>query len=736
MFKSYVCVKQHDITDCGAACLATVARTHGLKIPATTIRHYARTDRHGTNVLGLLEAAQHLGFEAKGVKATPEALASIPLPAVAHVRIGDLLHYVVIHKVTERHITVADPAQGIIRHTREEFAAIWSGILVLLTPSATFRVGDRGVSVWRRFARLLEPHDFLLAETFLATLFLMVLGLGASVYIQLVVDRAIVGQDWALLGWLSLGMFAIVFARAAFGAVRGVMLAHIGQKIDASLMLEYYRHVMKMPMQFFDTRRDGEIISRMGDALKIRDAVSGASLSLLVDTSVMIAAFGVLSFYSLRLALLSLAVLPLLALVAGLISRPLKRAQRATMEAAATFQSHLVEELSGVATLKALGAEEAAGFKVEQKIMHLLRCLFTTTLWGLSTSVTCELITGLGMAAALYAAGTMVMRGQLTVGQMVAFYSILLYTFQPMLRLISVHQTIQDAVVATERLGEILDLEPEAKNKPGQIMLPADAPGEIVFESVTFRYGTRAQVLNDITLRIPPRSTVAIVGESGSGKTSLAKLLLRHYDPSGGRIALDGYDLRDLRLDALRARIGYVEQEPFLFSGTIEENLIVGNPQITGEAMIGAVRAAGLEQFIDSLPARFQTQVGERGLSLSGGQRQRLAIARALARDPRILIFDEATSNLDPQTEQVIQRTIESLKLEKTIIIIAHRLSSVRHADHIVVLDGGRVLEQGTHRQLLQAQGRYHDMWRTQFAPPDATEEAPAGTPWLQEAVA
>ncbi|MGE0131583.1 MAG: peptidase domain-containing ABC transporter [Blastocatellales bacterium] len=729
MFKPYVCVKQHDITDCGAACLAAVARTHGLKIPITTIRQYAGTDRRGTNVLGMIEAAQQLGFGAKGVKGNMEALRQIPLPAIAHVVTGDFQHYVVIHKVTDKQVVIADPARGIVKLACNEFSATWTGVLILLEPSVAFRAGDQSVSVWRRFARLLEPHDFLLAETFLASLFLMLLGLGASVYLQLLVDRVLVNKDWAMLRWLSLGLIGAVVCRAAFGAIRGALLAHIGQKVDVSLMLEYYRHVMKLPLQFFDTRQTGEIISRLGDAVKIREVVSGSTLTLLVDTATMIAAFGLLCFYSLKLALLSLLILPLLALTVYLINRPLKRAQRETMEEAAGLQSHLVESLAGAATLKALGAEMIAGDKTEQRVVRLLKSLMRATLWGVSAGTLGELITGAGVVAVIWVAGASVMRGELTTGQLIAFYSILLFLLQPMLRLVAVNQVVQDAVVAADRLGEILMLEPEFKEESNKIALPADTPGEIALRGVKFRYGTRAQVLHEITLRIPPRSTVALVGESGSGKTTLAKLLLRYYDPTGGQITIDGYDLRDLRLDTLRARIGYVDQELFLFSGTIEENLMLGNAGVSPETALDAVRAAGLEELINSLPNRYQAYVGERGLALSGGQRQRLAIARALARDPQILILDEATSNLDSQAERAIQATIERLKERKTIVIIAHRLSTIMRADRIVVLDRGRIAEQGTHHELLEAQGRYHELWRAQFPQAETAQ-------YWQEAVA
>jgi ATP-binding cassette subfamily B protein len=734
MFKPYICVKQHDITDCGAACLATVARSHGLKIPITAIRQYAGTDRCGTNVLGMVEAAQLLGFAAKGVKGSMEAIGEIPLPAIAHVVISDLQHYVVIHKITDKQVIIADPARGVVKQTRDEFAAMWTGVLILLEPSATFRAGDQGVSVWRRFARLLEPHDFLLAETFLASLFLMLLGLGASVYLQLLVDRVLVNKDWAMLRWLSLGLMGTVVCRAAFGAIRGALLAHIGRKVDVSLMLEYYRHVMKLPLQFFDTRQTGEIISRLGDAVKIRELISGSTLILLVDAATMIAAFGLLCFYSLKLALFSLLILPLLATVVCVINRPLKRAQRATMEEAASLQSHLVESLAGAATLKALGAETMAGDKTERRVVLLLKNLMRATLWGVSAGTFGELITGVGVAAVLWAAGALVIRGELTAGQLVAFYSILLFLLQPMLRLVAINQVVQDAVVAADRLGEILALEPEFKEESGKIALPADTPGEVALHSVSFRYGARAQVLHDITLHIPPRSVVALVGESGSGKTTLAKLLLRYYDPSGGQIAIDGYDLRDLRLDTLRARIGYVDQELFLFSGTIEENLALGNAGVTPEAALAAVRAAGLEDLINSLPNRYQTYIGERGLALSGGQRQRLAIARALARNPQILILDEATSNLDSQTERAIQATIERLKERKTIVIIAHRLSTILCADRIVMLDRGRIAEQGTHQELLDTRGRYYELWRAQF--PQTETAATVPLPAWREAAA
>ena len=491
MFRSYVCVRQHDITDCGAACLATVARAHKLKIPVATLRQYAGTDRRGTNVLGMVEAAQHLGFEARGVRGTPDALPRVPVPCIAHVVSGDLHHYVVIHKVTDKYLIIADPARGVVKETRKRFIGAWSGVLVILMPGATFRAGDRTVSVWGRFARLLEPHDFLLAETFLASLFFLLLGLGFSVYVQLLVDRVLVEKNWALLRWLSLGLIGTVGCRAALGAVRGVLLAHVGRRLDLSLMLEYYRHVMWLPMQFFETRQTGEIISRLGDAVKIREALSGSTLTLLVDTAVMAAALGTLCFYSWELALISFAVLPALALTVRLVNGPLRRAQREAMEAAAGVHAHLVEIFTGAGTIKALGAEEAAGLRTENRIVGMLGSLFRATAWGLSSGVAGELITGLGLVAVVWAAASMALRGRLTAGELVACYSILLYVLQPMLRLATLNQGVQDALVAADRLGEVLDLEGEFAAEGGKLAPPAGGPGGDYFQGSELRLWER-----------------------------------------------------------------------------------------------------------------------------------------------------------------------------------------------------------------------------------------------------
>ncbi len=719
MLKSRICVRQHDISDCGAACLATVARVHGLAISLAKAREYTETDRHGATALGIVEAARQLGFEAKGVKGDIKALEHVPLPCIAHVIIGGLLHYVVIHKVTEKQIKVADPAQGIVKHTRHGFSRIWSGVLILLNPGKSFQAGCRKVSVWRRFGYLLASHRFLLFEALLATLFFMLLGLGASIYIQLLVDKVLIERDWIALRWLSLALLFVVICRTAFGTLRGLLLAYMSRKVDVSLMIEYYRHVLRLPMRFFETRQTGEIVSRLNDVVKIREAISGSTLVLLVDTATMIGGFGILCFYNVRLALTSLTIVPIIIFIVYIINQPLRRAQRATLAGAAALQSHLVENLMGIMTLKAFSAEKTSESAAKMKVIVLLRSLFRATVLGLSTNAASDVIAAMAMVFVLFSAGSMVIRQEMTIGQMVAFQSVLLYLLQPLLRLAGINQTVQDAVVAADRLGEILDLSVESNEELERIALPANIQGKIEYRQVSFRYGARAPVLCDINISVPPQSYLALVGESGSGKTTLAKLLLRYYDPFAGQITIDGMDLHTLQLDTLRAQIGYVDQDPFLFSGTIEDNLLMGKACTDVNDLNQAIRTAGLEEFIASLPHGRHTYIGERGVTLSSGQRQRLAIVRVLLQDPKILIFDEATNNLDSISEIAILKVINRLRKSKTVITIGHRLSTAQRADQIIVLGNGRILERGTHQELLRAGGPYCSLWKAQYLAAD-----------------
>ena len=717
MFRRYSFVRQADQSDCGAAALATVALHHRMPIGLQKVRDLAGTDRIGTNLLGLIEAAEKIGLSAKGVKGPYEALTEIPLPAIAHIKTEQGLgHFVVLHRVSHHAIIVADPARGIQKLTREQFCECWTGYLLLLTPeqNATPIASDTApIGSWRRFLRLLSFHRSIIGEAFVCALIMTLLGLSTSYFVQHLVDSVLARHETRLLNALGIGMLLVMVFKTLFGAVRQYLLAHVSRKVDLALISGYTRHVLRLPMQFFEMRRVGEILSRTNDAAKIRQAISGTTLTAVVDAVLVVVSTVALWMYDERLALVATAFVPFL--VVGIMAHhPVaKRRSREAMERAANLSAHLVEDISGVETIKAYGVERERNEEGEDRLVKVVQSGFSLQMLGISMTNFGSSVTAVAGIVILWFGGHRVMEGALSIGQLMFFYTLLGYMLRPMERLASVNLSLQDALIAVDRLYQImdLDLEESGDEKKAKFMGVRD---RIELRDVSFQYGCRENVLDNVNLCIPKGSTVAIVGESGSGKSTLLKLLMRFYDPTEGQMLIDDLDMRDIDLSSLRSRIGLVSQDPFIFNGTIYDNIILGQRTATMEQAIEAARAAGLDQFISQLPERYETVIGERGANLSGGQRQRLAIARALLRRPDILVFDEATSHLDTATERAIQQSLRSALSDKTVILVAHRLSTIREADTIYVLHEGSIVEQGRHDQLVAREGRYWDLWRAQ----------------------
>lgn len=714
MFGRYACVRQHDQSDCGAAALATIALHHRRPLQLQEVRDLAGTDRIGTNLLGLAAAAEKLGFSAKGVRASPEAIRHLPLPAIAHWTTDERLgHFIVVYRVSRKHVVIADPALGLRKLDREVFLRHWTGRLLLLTPREDAPAARTAMKPTRRFLELLRPHARILAEAFVCGLLLTILGLSTSFFIQHLVDSVLVHAQARLLNALAVGMLCLIVFRCLFGALRQVLLVHVGRKVDLGLISGYARHVLRQPARFFEMRRVGEILSRVNDALKVRQAVGGTALGAMVDATLVTVVMTVLFLYDWKLGLIAGAFIPvLLAIVAAHHPRS-RRLSRQSMEAAAGLQAHLVEDVSGFDTVKTLVAEEKRSDEADERLVRLTRSVSSLQLVQAGTGALSMFVAAAAGIVVLWYGGHRVMDGALSVGGLMFFYSLLGMMLQPLERLASVNLQMQEALVALDRLYEILDLETETLEAAGSAEFRQVRRG-IALEGVSFQYGCRDEVLIRVDLEIPAGSTVAIVGESGSGKTTLLKLLLRLYDPKEGRITIDGIDLRDISLASLRSRIGFVSQEPFLFTATIRDNIAFGRPEATQQEVADAARMAGLDGFISGLPQRFDTMIGERGANLSGGQRQRLAIARALLAKPEILIFDEATSHLDTETERAMQRSLKGAFAGKTVVLVAHRLSTIREADLIYVLSQGRVVERGPHAMLLALGGRYSRLYRSQ----------------------
>jgi ATP-binding cassette subfamily B protein len=728
VLRRFVLVRQDDQTDCGPAALATIAMHHGLSIGLQQVRELAGTDRVGTNLLGLAGAAEKLGFSAQGVKGPYEALPRVPLPAIAHVRTEEGLgHFVVLYRVEPDSVIVADPARSVETLSRDEFCGRWTGYLLIMVPADIPARRDRlaaPVGPWRRFLGLLALHTPVLAEAFACALLMTLLGLSTSYFVQHLVDSVLIRHERLLLNALGIGMVLIVLFKTLLGVLRQYLVAYVGRKVDLALIAGYARHILRLPMSFFEMRQVGEILSRIHDAGKVREAISGTTLTAIVDGTLVVILVAVLWWYDLRLALVATAFVPVL-LLSVLAHHPAaRRRARRAMEDAARLCAHLVEDVSGVETVKAYGLERARAEEGEGGLVRLVQATFGLQKLSVSMTGLGLFVTSLAGVVILWYGGHRVMAGALTIGQLMFFYTLLGYLLEPLQRLASVNLQIQDALVAVDRLFQVMDLEVEPTGLDRKATF-AGVRGAIELCGVGFRYGCRAPVLEGLDLTIPTGKTVAIVGESGSGKSTLLKLLMGYYAPTEGSVLIDGVDLRDYELASLRAGIGLVAQDPFIFSGTIAKNIAPGRPDATAAEVIEAARAAGLEEFIAGLPERYETVIGERGANLSGGQRQRLAIARALLRRPEILIFDEATSHLDTATERAIQESLRSVLAGKTVVLVAHRLSTIRDADLIYVLERGRVAEGGTHAQLMAREGLYWNLWRAQVGDEDRPQRHP-----------
>ncbi|WP_080905275.1 peptidase domain-containing ABC transporter [Parabacteroides sp. Marseille-P3160] len=715
--KKNIQVRQHDITDCGAACLSSIAAYFGLQFPLSRIRQYAFTDKKGTNILGMIEAAQKLGFEAKGVKGPFECLPDIPKPAIAHIVVKEVLqHFVVIYRVTEKYIQIMDPADGKLhKKTSEEFKKEWTGILILIHPTEAFQKGNLKQSTLQSFWYLLKPHKSVMCQALFGAVVYSILGLSTAIFIGKITDYVLVDKNINLLNLMGVIMFIILLIRTFIGAMKSILALKTGQRIDASLILGYYKHLLTLPQQFFDTMRVGEIISRVNDAVKIRTFINNVSLDLVVNFLILLFTLCIMFLYSWKLALITFVSAPLFILVYVLFNKLNKKYQRKIMESGAELESQLVESLNSVSTIKRFGVESFSNLKTEVRFVELIRNTFKSIYGSIIANGGIEFIsTGITIAV-LWIGSTFVIDQELTPGTLMVFYSLIGYVLGPVGKLISSNQTIQDAMIAADRLFQIMDLERE-QDETNTIKLTSEMVGDLVFDKVAFRYGSRKQVFDSLNLTIKKGETTAIVGESGSGKTTLISLIQHLYPIQSGSIHIGSYNITQISNESLRQIVGTVPQQIELFAGNIIENIALGDFEPDMKRIVELSEQLGIREFIEKLPNSYLTQIGEQGASLSGGERQRIAIARALYKNPEILLFDEATSSLDSISERYVKQTLTTLANQgKTVVIIAHRLSTVKNADAIIVLEDGKVVEQGTHQELLMCQSVYRKLWNEQF---------------------
>ena len=573
---------------------------------------------------------------------------------------------------------------------------------------------DKTTGNVKRFWQLFRPHRSALVQSLFGAIIVSVLGLSTSIYVGKITDYVLVDGNVNLLNLLSILMIAILLLKVFIGLTKNIMMMKTGQCIDVALILGYYKHLLTLPQQFFDTMRVGEIVSRIGDAVKIRNFVNNVVVELTVNIMILLFTVVLMLIYSWKLTLILLVAIPVYGILFFAFNRLNRKYQRKIMERSADLQAQLVESLDSIGTIRRFGIEDFTNVKTENRFIAMLRSIFAAAKGGLYVSGGIQIVEQSMVIAILWIGSSQVIDQNITPGTLMMFYSLVGYVTTPISSLISSNSTIQEALIASDRLFQIMDLEQEETNND-KITLSTEMIGDICFDNVTFRYGSRKFVFDNFNLTIQKGRTTAVVGESGSGKTTLISLLQNIYPIQRGKIKIGDYDIGRIANKSLREKVCVVPQQLELFAGTVIENIALGVTNPDMQRIVEVIKKLGLENFIDDLPQGLDTRIGEHGASLSGGERQRLAIARAVYRNPEIILFDEATSSLDTLAEKYVKQVIKQLASEgKTIVIIAHRLSTVHDADTIVTLSHGKIVEMGTHVELLAKGGVYSRLWNEQ----------------------
>ncbi len=702
---SYPFIEQQSAADCGPTCLAMISQFWGKRLSLNFLRNLAEVGRSGASLKNLAKAAERLGYQARPVRASLNRLLEQKNPWIAHWE-GD--HYIVVYRTKGNRILVADPAKGKLLLTRPEFLAGWTGYALLLDPTEGLNQIPTEKRSLGRFVKLLLPFKRLAIEILIVSFLIQVFGLVSPLFTQIILDQVVVNKSPTTLNVFALGVLLFGIWSIILNAIRQYLLSYLSNRLDLTMVSGFIRHTLLLPLKFFEFRHVGDIITRVNENQKIQRFLLNQVVLAWLDFLMGFVYLGLMLYYNWRLTILIVALIPPIMILTLAATPLLRQVSREVFNHSAEQNSALVETITGVATVKATATERELRWRWEDRLTNYLNAQFRSQKLGIKLQAASGLINSLGSTALLWYGASLVIQDQLTIGQFVAFNMMIGKVLNPILSLANLWDELQEVLISVERLNDVFDTEPE--ETPGQPMLVLPPiKGDITFENVTFRYerDEERNTLQNISFEVKAGQTVAIVGRSGSGKTTLVKLLQGLYDPESGHICVDGHDLKHISPHSLRSQLGVVPQECFLFSGTILENITLYRPEFPLEQVIEVAKLAEAHAFIQGLPLGYNTKVGERGMNFSGGQRQRIAIARALLGEPRILILDEATSSLDTESERRFQENLTRMSRDRTTFIIAHRLSTVRNVDYILVLDRGIVIEQGNHTQLMALQGLY-----------------------------
>jgi ATP-binding cassette subfamily C protein len=708
----YQVVRQHSEEDCGAACLAAIAKHYERTFALKRIREAVGTGQLGTTLLGLRQGAEALGFNARAVRASTEVLDQIeeaPLPAIIHWK-GT--HWVVLYGQQGRKYVIADPATEIRYLSRKELMEGWAnGVMLLLEPdSVRFNAqSDDKVSGFGRFFKRVWPYRGIILQALLCAQIIGLLSLAFPFLIQILTDEVLVRGDTRLLAAVAIAVVVMNIVNSVLRLVQSNLVAHFAQRLQLGLILEFGRQILRLPLTYYESRRSGEIVSRLEDIQEINQLVAQVVVSLPSQFFIALISFGFMLFYSGQLTLVAVAVAALMTVSTFIFLPTLQQKVRSVMVLDAENQGVLVETFKGALTLKTTTAAPQFWEEFQYRFSRLANQTFRMIQIGFINNIFSGLVSGIGGVALLWFGSTLVISKQLTIGQLLAFNAMNANFLAFIDTVVGFVDEYTRAQTATQRLTEVIDSTPENQGDTKKPWTKISGNADIICTNLNFHYPGRLELLEDFSLTIPGGQVVALIGESGCGKSTLAKVIAGLYTPQSGNIRIGIYNLQDLSLDSLRQQVVLVPQEPHFWSRSIVENFRLGSPYATFEQIVTACQIAEADDFVSKLPDKYQTVLGEFGSNISGGQRQRLAIARAIVSDPPILILDESTAGLDPASEARVLDRLLSHRRGKTTILISHRPRVINRADWIMLLDQGKLKLQGSPEDLHSKVGDHLD---------------------------
>lgn len=702
-------VRQEQPADAGAACLAAVSRFYGRRIGLARLRDLAAEPRTPADLHSLQRGAEAIGYEAIAGRATYQHLASNQLPAIVGCA-GS--HWLVVYRAQPDAVVIADPARGVRTLRREAFERRWSGETLYLRPTSRVFDIQESRQTLERFLPYVRPLFPLVAEVVIASIVIQLLNLLFPLFAKFVVDDVIARADTRWLGPSLIAMTGVLVVYLATSLSRRYLLDFVSRQVDARLAGDFYRHLLSLPLPFFETKQVGDVVGRFEETGRITQFLTRTGVGLFIDLVTAMLYVTLMAHYNLRLTGAVLLLLAVEVTALYLVTPRMEQGSRDLSEQAVDGDGLLIESLSGLKTIKILAIEHYVRWGLQNAAARVanqsLAALPSRTL----SMVTTEVVANLGTLAVLFYGSILVLRNTLTVGELVAFGILTRGLITPFAQLVGVWAGLQDALRSVEQINDVLDQPSEwSAHATGDHIVLRTLQGHVRFDAVTFRYRQDGPpVLRDVSFECYGGQRVAILGRSGSGKSTMVKLLLGLHRPSAGTISVDGFDLQEIWTPSLRRQTGVVLQEPTLFRGSIRANITQTMPTAPLSEVVTAATLANAHHFVSALPQGYETEIDENGANLSGGQRQQIALARAMLHTPRMLILDEATSNLDTESARLFQQNLDESFRDSTVITITQRLAAARHADLILVLDRGMLVEQGMHDDLLSQQGLYYQL--------------------------